>query len=64
MQALVAKVLAAWRDAERVAADPILTSAQRRLAREAAARLRDVYAELTQTPPTPSPPDQRPAAKP
>ena len=50
MQTLVRDVLAAWREAERIAAAAEPGSDQRRVAEGAASRLHALYVELTRTP--------------
>jgi hypothetical protein len=47
MQSLVKQVLAAWREAERIASASPRGSASERAARDAVQRLRDLYVDLT-----------------
>jgi hypothetical protein len=54
MQALVSHVLAAWRQAERVAADPQSDPREREVALAAAERLQELYGQLTKRPPEPA----------
>ena len=49
MQSLVKHVLAAWREAERVASESEPGSSSERTARAAIERLRTVYVDLTDT---------------
>jgi len=47
VQSLVSQVLAAWREAERIASASPRGSASERAARNAVQRLRDLYVDLT-----------------